>query len=277
MKLRFYLIATLSLFVFTSTIPAQDKAGNSSEKKTSAPIKKKDVFTKNTQEKTGFEGISPEIGVLVEYISLDHKTASALLGRFAPKAADAGELRDELEQLIDKGNADLVETAWIRARSGQRAKTESIRQDYYPTEYDPPEIPNTIGNIVVSDSDKKSGKSSEAKIHLTSAMPAAFDRRNVGTTLEVDPVLSSDHKLIDLNLAPEIVTRLEDHYHIREGFEKTAHGVEHIFMPTFYTMRDTTQIEVAPGKYNLLGIHTPPKASDKRILVLLRADLISYD
>ncbi len=277
MKLRFYLIAILSLSVFTSTITAQDKAGNSTAKKTSAPIKKKDVFTKNTQEKTGFEGISPEIGILVEYISVDHETASTLLGRFASKAGDAGELRDELELLIDKGNANLVETAWVRARSGQRAKTESVREDYYPTDYDSPEIPNTIGNIVVSDSDKKGGKSSEAKIHMTSAMPSSFDRRNVGTTLEVDPVLSSDHKLIDLNLAPEIVTRLEDDYHIREGFEKSAKGVEHIFMPTFYAIKDTTQIEVAPGKYNLLGIHTPHDDLAKRILVLLRADLISYD
>ena len=273
MKIKIYSVAILSFAVLLSSVSAQDKAQKPPTKKKSSTVEKKDVFVKESKEKNGFEGVSPEIGVLVEYISLDHTTANELLGKFASTATDATEFRDNLDQLLDNGNAELVETFWLRAPSGQRAKTESVREEIYPSEYDPPEIPNTIGNIVIPS--LENDKSPTPKIHRTSATPSAFECRNVGSTLEVDPVLSSDHKLIDLNLAPEIVTRLEDHYFTQKGFEDRAYGTEHIAMPTYYTMKDTTQLEVAPGKYNLLGIHTPHNDPDKRVIVLLRADLIA--
>ncbi|MFK5920943.1 MAG: hypothetical protein QM496_02090 [Verrucomicrobiota bacterium] len=276
MKLNLFCIVTILLSVFTTPLTAQDKAINSTEEKISTSIKKKDVFIKNTQDKTDFEGITPDIGILVEYISLDHQAASELLRKFTPKAADVTELRDELEQMIDNKKANLLETTWLWSRSGQRAKTESVREAIYATEYTPPEMPKNIDPPVISDPAENEA-SSNSDIQLISSMPTAWEMRNVGTTLECDPVLSSDHKLISISLAPEIVTQLEDRYFTREDFEKTAYGVEHISMPTFYAIKDTVQIEVTPGKYNLLGIHTPNDDTSKRILVLLRADLISFE
>ncbi len=276
MKLNLFCIVTILLSVLTTPLTAQDKTVNSTAEKISTPIKKKDVFIKNTQDKTDFEGITPDIGILVEYISLDHQTANELLRKFTPKAADVTELRDELEQMIDNKKADLLETIWLWGRSGQRAKTESVREAIYATEYTSPEMPKNFDPPVISDPEENE-TSSNSDIQLTSAMPTAWEIRNVGTTLEFDPVLSSDHKLISISLAPEIVTQLEDRYFTREDFEKTAYGVEHISMPTFYAIKDTVQIEATPGKYNLLGIHTPSDDTSKRILVLLRADLISFE
>lgn len=276
MKFNFFLIITLSLGIFASALSAQDNVKIPLEKKQNPAIKKKVFFTKTGRENAGFEGTPPDIGVLVEYISMDSRMANELLGKFAAKATDVSELRDLLEQLIDKGNAELVETIWVRSANGQRATLESVRWDTYPTRYKHPALSHSGGT---SNSNAKNERTDaiNPEIHMTAAMPATFDMRNVGTTIEIDPTLSSGQKIISLNLVSEIVSRLEDQYFTRTGFEQSAWGVENILMPNFYTMKDTTQIEVAPGKCNLLGIHTPPGDNGKQILVLLRADLIPFD
>ncbi|MCF6312585.1 MAG: hypothetical protein L3J39_09055, partial [Verrucomicrobiales bacterium] len=202
----------------------------------------------------------PEVGILIEYIKLDHLAANKLLRKFAAKAADAKELRDTLDALIEKGDADLLETVWLRAQSGHRAQTMSVREDIYPTEYDPPEILNIVGNITAQPSKKTNSAIPEnnqtaepskksAVPYIASAAPTAFETRNVGVTLEVDLIVSQDQKTIHISLAPEIVTRLAERYFTRKGYEQSARGIEHISMPTFYTMKTSTQLIVIPGKY----------------------------
>ena len=228
-----------------------------------------------------------ELGILIEYIRLDHKTANQLVRTHSPSAADAQKLRDELEELIEAGNATLDDTQWLRAKSGQRAKEESITERIYPTEYDPPEIPNNTGSIAAVKS-KDNQAEADRQAHalnqlqppttgifpMTSANPTAFETRNLGLILEVDPVITDGSKTIELNLAAEITTELELTYFTREGREETAKGIDHIMMPTFYARKVTTQLEVIPGNYNLLAIQKPHDDNGDRILVLLRADLV---
>ncbi|MAS96671.1 MAG: hypothetical protein CMO55_26065 [Verrucomicrobiales bacterium] len=249
-----------------------------------ADNQKKQLFVKGSPNAS--EATEVELGVLLEYFIVDHRTANRLVREHAPKAADAAQLRDELEALLDSNEAELLETVWLLARSGQRAKTESITEVIYPTEYDPPEIPNTFGGgapVQAKDSKDQARADLQAvstlstvgsEIPITAATPTAFETRNTGVTLEVDPVLSSDNKFVDLNLAPEIVAHIDDIYFTREGREDSARGVDHIQMPLFYTMKTTTQMTAVPGNYNLIGIHTPNEDKTKRILALLRCDLI---
>tara|TARA_R110002096_G_scaffold123315_20_gene266923 strand:+ start:165 stop:971 length:807 start_codon:yes stop_codon:yes gene_type:complete len=259
----------IALFVGILSTPllAQDQSKKDPSATSEKTVQKQEVFKKGNQPKISNQQAPTEIGILIEYISLDHKTANELLQQFSSHPNDVQELRDILDQMIDNNEATLIETCWLRSKSGHRSKTESIREDIYPTGFDPPEIPTYVGN-----SDSTADEANPA--HLTSANPTTFDCRNVGSTLEVDPVLSADLKSIAINLAPEIVVRLDDRYFTQPGFEESARGIEHIAMPTFYTIKDTTQIEVAPGKYNLLGLHTPPNDSDQRVFTLLRSDLI---
>ncbi len=102
-----------------------------------------------------------------------------------------------------KTGVDLLSAPSITARSGQRAKVEVIREFIYPTEYDPPEIPDRIGTDVVGII-TTAGSSTET-FPVTPANPTAFETRNTGVSLEVDPVIGSDGYTIDLNLAPEVV------------------------------------------------------------------------
>ncbi len=262
------LFPILIALTLVGSVSAQEKPKADDKK-----VKKENVFSKTEESNDQLKDIQPGVGILIEYISLSHTTANELLRKIGTKATDAGDTRKQLDGMIDRGDAELLETAWVRSRSGQRAKTLSVLEKIYPTEYDPPEIPNLIGNIGRAVPLKKG----DPTIHMTHGNPAAFETRNVGITLEVDPVIGADQTHINLNLAPEIVKYLGENYVFREGREHTARGVDHISMPIFYTWRETHQIEVADGSYNLLAIHTPHDDPKKRVLIFIRADLISFE
>jgi hypothetical protein len=47
--------------------------------------------------------------------------------------------------LAQKKGTDLMTAPSVTARSGQKATIEIIREFIYPTEYEPPELPNSVG------------------------------------------------------------------------------------------------------------------------------------
>ena len=273
------LLLLAALFVFGST------TGFCQKGKSVPP--KKDPFAKPGTPVKAEEDVDRSISILVEYIKVDHLTANKMIREFGPKAAEANKLREQLDKMIEEGKAELLETAWLCSRSGQRSKTESVREVIYPTEWDPAEIPTHYG-----DTERKAPRNPAPNqnqnpppakqdvpvispdVPFTNPNPAAWETRNVGVTLEADCVLDKDNRKIDVNLAPEFVERLEDEHMAREGYEKNGRGLEHVRMPTFYTMRDTTAILTVSGQYHLLGIHTPHDDKKSRVLVLLRADVV---
>ena len=67
----------------------------------------------------------------------------------------------------------------------------------------------------------------------------AFDVRNVGTTVEVEPNVDSDGVTVSLNIAPEIV------YHAGKdvfGKWKTKETETEVAMPRFYVMKCQTNV-----------------------------------
>lgn len=115
------------------------------------------------------------VGTLVQYIEVKREKWLEWLEK-NPAPLDAEALRKEAETWIAGGDAELAETALIMGKSGQRTKIESQREVYFPTKF----------------------LSAESGLPF----PPTFDLRNVGTVLEVDPVIS-DAGQVDLNYAPE--------------------------------------------------------------------------
>jgi hypothetical protein len=186
-----------------------------------------------------------QITIYYEMIEVDHAKFSDWLFSNVMDS-DGTPLRNEVQKWIKAGEGEIIETATVVARSGQRAKVESIDEFIYPTEYNSPVVSN---KVTLSDG---------AVGPVTAASPTAFETRNLGTTLEVDPVLSSSLNLIDLNLAPENV-RLEkiDHWHHRAVDPRfKAHT------PVFYTMKITTQVVARDGGYAFLGTTRPLEPAD---------------
>ena len=102
-----------------------------------------------------------------------------------------------LRALAQKKTVDLASSPSVVVRSGERASILLVREFIYPTEFDPPEIPQEFGTAT--------GDGGVASFPVTPTTPTAFETRNVGTTLEVEPVISQDGTSVELNLAPSVV------------------------------------------------------------------------
>lgn len=104
-----------------------------------------------------------------------------------------------IRALNQKKGIDLLSAPRLTTKSGQRAVIEIVREFRYPTQFQPPQIPQTVNG---SSSLSGGGASS---IPVTPTTPTAFETRNTGVTLEVEPVVGPDGITIDLNLVPQVV------------------------------------------------------------------------
>lgn len=203
-----------------------------------------------------------EFGVLVEHVKLDEPTATKLIRDYR---GDGNTLRKKLQGLVDSKKAELVESAYLIARAGKRAKIESIHEFLYPTEYDPPETPTKVTAEIAEGADLS-----------IPSMPTAFDVRNIGNTLEVELSADRGAGLISLALSPEVVEYVGD---ITYG-----KGLAEAKQPAFHVIRSYANIVVKSDKYALLGLQTPrdkksdgalPKRDPKhRVFVMVRATIL---
>jgi|694.fasta_scaffold19011_2 general secretion pathway protein D len=112
------------------------------------------------------------------------------------------EFKMMMRGLSQKKGADMMTAPSVTARSGQKAKIEVIREFIYPTEYEPPEIPQSIGG---QGNGGGLGGGGVANIPVTPSTPTAFETRNTGVTLEIEPTIGENDFMIDLRFVPEIV------------------------------------------------------------------------
>lgn len=117
-----------------------------------------------------------------------------------------GQVEMMMRGLNQKKSTDLMTQPSTVTRSGQTARIEVIREFIYPTEYEPPELPNTVGATQFIDGNTGQILGQDVPITpITPAMPTAFEKRDVGVILEVNPIVSADRRYIELALKPEVV------------------------------------------------------------------------
>ena len=115
-----------------------------------------------------------------------------------------GNLQVILRGLAQKSGVDVMTAPSILARSGEKATIEVIREFIYPTEYEPPELPNSVGTGGGLGGGG-GGAAGGSIFPVTPATPTAFETRNTGVTLEIEPTIGENNYSIDLRFAPEIV------------------------------------------------------------------------
>jgi general secretion pathway protein D len=100
--------------------------------------------------------------------------------------------------LSQKKGVDLMTAPSVTTKSGTRATMEVTREFIYPTEFDPPQLPQGGGGgggIV--------GGAAPPMI-ATPTTPTAFEMRRTGVILEAEPTVGADGNTIELTLAPEV-------------------------------------------------------------------------
>jgi len=109
-----------------------------------------------------------------------------------------------IRALNQKKGVDLMSAPKVTTKSGNKAVIKVVRNFPYPTEFSAPQAPTaTTGTSVSTTSTLKTGFYSDSL--LTPTTPTAFEKRDIGVTLEVEPVVGPDNYTIDLNLSPEVV------------------------------------------------------------------------
>ena len=96
---------------------------------------------------------------------------------------------------------DLLSSPSITAKDQEEATIEIVREFRYPTEFTPPQIPQTSGAATAG----AANQAAPPPVVVTPTTPSAFDKRNTGVTLKVTPSIKGDNYAIDLDLKPEVI------------------------------------------------------------------------
>jgi general secretion pathway protein D len=107
--------------------------------------------------------------------------------------------------LNQKKGVDLLSAPRVTTKSGQRAVVEVIREFKYPTEFSAPQIPQTLGAGAAALLGGGIGGGGGGSFPVTPTTPTAFEKRDTGVTLEVEPTIGPDGYSIDMQLAPQVV------------------------------------------------------------------------
>ncbi len=209
----------------------------------------------------------------VEFIDVSHEQLTSLM--YGPKtSANDGELRQQVAQFVKDGKANIVETLLCIAKPGQKASTEAVEEIIYPTEYEPAQMP---GKLEFKTKEEAEKSKAEPRDYVTGPTPTAWETRNVGSTLEIEPSIAEDAKTIDLRFVPEII------YHVGNTVWaewKDSHGNAPVQMPTFYTVRLNASVTLGAGQYLMAAVMSPKNkdgATDfsRKLMIFVKADILT--
>ena len=163
-----------------------------------------------------------------------------------------------LRALSQTKGSDVLSDSHVVVKPGQIAKIEQVREFIYPTEYDPPEIPNSF-NVLQNGGLNISGQ--DPVFPAIPATPTAFETRRVGKMLEVEPTVAADNRTVSLNVLLDFTdfsgfinygTPITNSAFLVNGQPSVVTPNE-ILMPVFDAIKETTNVAVWDGQTVAIG------------------------
>jgi general secretion pathway protein D len=205
--------------------------------------------------RSGDQAINPN--VFLSGVARSDELSPASTSRAPGILSLSGVLNNTTAQMVlrglnQKSGVDIMNQPSVVSRNGQAASVEVVRDIFYPTSYDPPQIPQQIGS---------DGGGAQP---VTPATPTAFEKRATGLVLEVLPVADAARNYVELTIAPSITdfqgfinygTPINSIVNnpitgIPETTEVTPNA---ILQPVFSVSRVNTQVTIADGATIVLG------------------------
>ncbi len=213
-------VAALAL-AFVSNLHAQTAATGGSEPKAAAK-------TTKLAHASAIDPNAADIGLMDVSITYE---------AFSLPIAKAGEIQrkgltdEELhKEFVSAGKLERLLV--FSMKSGRLASMENTTYYIYPTEFMMPEIPNP----------------NPRPITLPIAV-TAFEKKEVGDTLEVEPTLSSGAKSVDMQVRVSHVVLAKR--------EKWGQGLAEVEQPQFETQKLSTNVTASVGLPRLIGTLNP--------------------
>lgn len=216
--------------------------------------------------------------IILEMIEVDGRMLNDWTLAHSLSPTRATPLRREVQEWVRQDKAHIIETAAIHVQNKKRAKTSSVREIIYPSEYRYP-----IKTTVVTTTDPKKGpkdktrttkETTEEVIKGVASTGHAFKMREVGTVLEVSATIDPAGDTIKIDLASELVHYFEN----IEWQAMRSDDIEHFTSPVFEKNAYRTSFTLQNGIFGLIGSGTLPKPvrsenlTDPILLVFVRAD-----
>lgn len=212
--------------------------------------KEKDPFVRKTGKEQQQKADDPE-KILVIGLQLA-KVPSSHVRDWDEEGITGTEWRNRVQNLIEEGKAEIIDSVASTFVSGSRGKVQSVLELHHPTVFK--KISETPGDP---------------------EFPKAFDTRNVGIYFEADPVLSADGDEVDLNFAFEWSRYLGE---APDGRTPTGRIQESdLISPMFSQQKITTGITMPVGEYRVLSRIKPHSAEEREnfdVIVFARIDLV---
>lgn len=159
-----------------------------------------------------------------------------------------GQFQTVMRGMNQSTGVDLMAQPSTVTRSGQASTVSISREFIYPSEYEPPELPNSVG----------AGGGSP----VTPSTPTAFEKKDVGIILEVLPVADANKQYIDITLNPSF-TDFDGFVNYGSPINSSSGGLlgtvtteltpNTILMPVFSSQKAATQLTVADGSTIVIG------------------------
>ena len=200
----------------------------------------KDPFIRGEAPPAGeVQQAPPSLSMTYEVYSLPLTEAAALLRKGLP----GQELHRDLVERATKNQAKQEALMMVRGLSGQRMMAESISELIQPTAYD----------AGVSGSP---GTPSVPATHAAPPAATAYETRNCGITLEVEPTLSTNQQIATVRLMPDHTSR--------QRLAKWGQGISEIEMPIYMVQKIHTAATTQVGSPCFLGTISPPPSSPSK-------------
>ncbi|MFV0338883.1 MAG: Amuc_1098 family type IV pilus outer membrane protein [Chthoniobacterales bacterium] len=168
--------------------------------------------------------------------------------------------------LNQKKGVDLMTAPTVTTKSGQKATIRVSRRFFYPTEFDPPQIPQSTESSVISLGFTRTSQPPT----ITPSHPSGWTERDIGVSMDVEPIIGPDSYTIDLTLTP-LVTDFDGFINYGSpinavGYSASVAGAfllqtpraisltdNVINQPIFSTRRVTTSVTIWDGQTVALG------------------------
>jgi hypothetical protein len=243
----------------------KDSGTESTPKKVKQVRINQDPFAVNSGPTRDYDQkLDGPVNILISYeaFSLPLAKAAAIQRENLPDA----ELYSRLVAAAEGEGVKQESLVVITAQSGHKATSEGISERIYPTEFESATMPETVGVAILPEAGKDAPAAVPDTAKLKDAVPAealgslvaptnptAFDTRNVGVTLEVEPTRNEDGDFIDLRIIPEHITDV--------GSAAWGQGVSTAEMPVFEEQSLNTGATLRVGAPVLLGTMNRPPVS----------------
>lgn len=197
---------------------------------------------------------APELQATLVYEIFELEQADWLSWTGNPKNSLGGpELREHVQQLLENGDATLAQLALIRSSPFQRAKSESVDEVIYQTEYEPDKFQGFDELQTLQEQWDELAKP-PTKFMIGVLEPGEFETRDAGLTLEIDSGIDAETGLWRLETLPDWTRQIDA--------KVIGHGLGEVEMPIFNSQRlIQSSNKIQPGEIQFIGSTRTPEST----------------